>query len=126
MSVTVDVSELRRFASDLGRAPAKVQRGVTPVVMKGATKIKAGMQADMRESPSFRPIASSISYDVNADSGGVEAEIGPRKGSPGSLANIAYFGGSNGGGGTVDILGPLAEEADPFERALLDLAEDAI
>ena len=47
---------------------------------------------------------------------GVEFEIGPdrdRGGKPGRvarLANIAYFGGANGGGGTLDFDRPAKEE----------------
>lgn len=123
MTVSVDVSELRTLAVDLGRAPAKVQRGIRPVVSRGALEVKRKMVADLRESPSFKGVANVVSYDVKVDAGGVEAEIGP---SPTSLTHIAYFGGANGGGNTVDLLGPLGEEVGPFEDALSDLLKDVI
>lgn len=123
MTVSVDVSELRLLGTVLGRVPDHVQRGIRPIVQKGAVEVKNKMRDDMRESPSFRGVANTISFDVKADGGGVEAQIGP---SPTSLTNIAYFGGSRGGGATVDILGPLAEEADPFENALRDLVGDLL
>lgn len=120
MTVSVDVSELRTLSYDLARIPDKVQKGVRPVVAKGAMQVRDKMRADMRESNYFKGNARNISYDLKVDGGGVEAEIGPK---PTQLAHIAYFGGANGGGGTVDILGPLGEEVEPFVSALGDLFE---
>ena len=120
MTVSVDVSEVRTLAVDLARIPDKVQRGVRPVVLKGAMQVRDKMREDMRESVYFKGNAKNISYDLKVDAGGVEAEIGPR---PTRLAHIAYFGGANGGGGTVDILGPLGEEVEPFTKHLGDLFE---
>lgn len=120
MTVSVDVTELRNLAVDMARIPDKVQRGVKPVVAKGAIEVRNKMRADMRESSSFRSAANNISYDLVVDGGGVEGRVGP---SPTGLANIAYFGGSNGGGGTVDILGPLGEEVEPFVENLGKLFE---
>ena len=120
MTVSVDAGELRALSFDLARIPDKVQKGVRPVVVKGAMQVRDKMRKDMRESPSFKGNARNISYDLKVDGGGVEAEIGPK---PTWLAHIAYFGGANGGGGTVDILGPLGEEVEPFVSALSDLFE---
>ena len=120
MTVSVDAGELRTLSFDLARIPDKVQKGVRPVVVKGAMQVRDKMRNDMRESPSFKGNARNISYDLKVDGGGVEAEIGPE---PTWLAHIAYFGGANGGGGTVDILGPLGEEVEPFASALSDLFE---
>ena len=120
MTVSVDASELRTLSFDLARIPDKVQKGVRPVVTKGAMQVRDKMRKDMRESPSFKGNARNISYDLKVGGDGVEAEIGPK---PTWLAHIAYFGGANGGGGTVDILGPLGEEVEPFVSALGDLFE---
>ena len=120
MTVSVDAGELRTLAFDLARVPDKVQKGVRPVVVKGAMQVRDKMRSDMRESTHFKGNARNISYDLKVDGGGVEAEIGPK---PTWLAHIAYFGGANGGGGTVDILGPLGEEVEPFVSALSDLFE---
>lgn len=123
MTVSVDAGELRTLAVDLARIPDKVQKGVRPVVVKGAIQVRDKMRSDMRESASFKGNARNISYDLKVDGGGVEAEIGPK---PTWLAHIAYFGGANGGGGTVDILGPLGEEVEPFTSALGDLLEGVL
>ena len=123
MTVSVDAGELRTLAFDLARIPDKVQKGVRPVVVKGAMQVRDKMRSDMRESRYFKGNARNISYDLKVDGGGVEAEIGPK---PTWLAHIAYFGGANGGGGTVDILGPLGEEVEPFTSALGDLLEGVL
>lgn len=87
------------------------------------------MQADFSRSRSFGMIARTISFDTSVDAGGVEAEIGPDKsrGSGASLAHIAYWGGANGGGGTVrDPAHALEDEGDNFEKALSDLLGDVL
>lgn len=126
MTVSVDVSELRTFATDLQRVPDKVQRGVRPVVSKGALNIKRQLASEMGGSTHFGQIKRAISYDIKVAGDGVEAEIGPRKGSPGSLANIAYFGGAGGGGTVPDPSGALAAESSKFESALSKLLDGVL
>ena len=58
---------------------------------------------------------------------GVSAEIGPKKGSPGSLANIAYFGASRGGGGQVpDPEGALLAELPVLEKYLAEILAEGL
>lgn len=118
-----DAHEVRAFARDLRDASQRVAREVPRVVSKGALNIKTRMVDAMRSSVHFKGAARSISYDMR--DGGFEAEIGPVTGPggvPGDLAHLAYFGGSHGGGGTVeDPQVALDAEVPRFERALLDL-----
>lgn len=126
---SIDASELREFAAVLDAKAQATARQVRQVVSKGAVNIKNQMQVEAAGSRWFR-IASTISYDmreVEAFGGGViEAEIGPnRRFRAARLANIAYFGGANGGGGTIpDPRGALDAEAPRFEKALSDLIGD--
>lgn len=125
----VDVSQLRELISDLGGVPREVTRQVPGVVKKGANNVKKTMQADFSRSRSFGMIARTISFDVSADAGGVEAEVGPDKsrGGAASLAHIAYWGGANGGGGTVrDPAHALEDEGDNFENALANLLDGVL
>ena len=114
----IDASELREFAADMRRYPEQLRPHIRPVVEKGAVKIKKQMRDEMSASPHFKGVTRSITYDIIDRVGGVEAEIGPLPGAPGSLANIAYFGGSRGGGGVPDPRGALEAEVPAFERAL--------
>lgn len=124
-AATFDTSEVRALAADLTAAGSGIASTVRPIVEKGAVKIKAQMRAEMSASVHFKPAARSISYDMHGGQmfgvGVIEAEIGPRTGAgqPGALANIAYFGTSRGGGGSVaDPQGALDAELPHFERAL--------
>lgn len=120
-------NELRAFSADLRAAGSRVAGKVRPVVHKGAGKIKKQLRAEMGASTHFKGITPSVDYSMRSGlgSGGgfIEAEIGPRKGKPGSLANIAYFGGSRGGGTVADPKGALEAEAPHFEKALADVLE---
>lgn len=120
---SVDDHELRAFAADLRSAPQRVVDKVPAIIKKGAVEIKKQMVEEMRGSRSFRGVASSISFDIL--DGGFTAEIGPVSEPgprPGDLTSIAYFGGSNGGGGTVpDPVGALNADAPRMEKVLADL-----
>lgn len=124
--VTADHSEVRAFAQQLERAAADALPEIRAVVQRGALAIKTQMQREMSESRHFRQVGRAVSYDTTMDAGGVEAEIGPRRGRPGSLANIAYFGTSRGGGTVADPQGALDAEAPNVERHILDVLGKAL
>ena len=122
--IEFDASEVRQFAQELGKVSAKVARGIPAVVSKGALNIKKQLAQELAGSTHFKGAAHTVSYDLL--DAGFAAEIGPssESGSPGNLANLAYFGGSNGGGGTVaDPREALTAEGERFIKALADLAE---
>lgn len=123
-SVSIDTSEVAALAADLGRVSAKVQRAAQGVIEKGANNIKRQMVSEAEGSRHFR-LARTISYDMSL--AGMQAEIGPTRGGAGSLAGIAYFGGINGGGGTIpDPEGALLAEAPNVERYLLQIVGEAL
>jgi hypothetical protein len=123
--------ELRAFSKDLTAAGSGIASKVLPVVHKGAGKIKRQLRSEMQASRSFKGITRAIDYSMKygtgsrgaGGAGAIEAEIGPRTGSPGSLANIAYFGGSRGGGTVPDPKGALEAEVPHFEKALGDVLD---
>lgn len=121
-SVSVDASELAGLARDLAAAGDKVERESEPVIERGALNIKNQLREEMSASRHFRPVARAISYDRT----GLEAEIGPERGSPGSLANVAIFGTSRGGGTVPDPIHALEAEAPNVERWLAKVAEGAL
>ena len=126
MGVTIDTSEVRALAADMRAVDSRLVRHVIHVVEKGAVNVKADMRAAANNSKHFK-IARSITYDLSYPDGAVEAEVGPTLGGAGSLAGIAYFGGANGGGGTIeDPQGAADREAPRFEQALSEVAAWAV
>lgn len=124
--MAVDASELRKLATDLSSAPKLVRSEARAIVSKGALNIKNQMRDEVARSRHFR-FAHTISYDLKVSGDSIEAEIGPETGGVGSLAGFAYFGGVNGGGGTVpDPQGALDAEAPNVEKYLAELAEKAL
>ena len=127
MGVDADTSELRQFATDLGNAPAEVALEVREIVQRGALSIKRQLITEMGASRSFKGVASSMSYETTIDADGIEALIGPDKDKGGgALANIAYFGGSRGGGTVPDPQGALDAEAPIVERFIADVLEKVV
>lgn len=96
--ITMDMSELREFTVQLDKAAHFAKAKTRPVIQKAGVNMKRQMQAEAAKSRHFR-IARHISYDTINDGMGVE--VGPEKTGAGNLANIAYFGGVHGGGGTL-------------------------
>lgn len=123
-SISVDTSEVRTLAADMRAVDSRMARHLTPVVKRGAQNIKDDHAAKVRQSSWFR-FAGQVSYDIL--DGGFTAEIGPRAEGAGRLENIAYFGGSNGGGGTVEDPQAAGDRELPnFSRALAEAAEGLI
>lgn len=124
--VTVDNSEFSAYAADLERAARDLPKEIRGVVSKGALNIKNQMNKDLAHSTHFGGVAGSVSYDLRGSGATVEAEIGPEKGAPGSLANVAFFGTSRGGGTVADPAIALNDEAPRFHKALEDLMAKAL
>ena len=120
-NVEIDAHEVKEFASELGKVPTKVVTGVRPAVVKAGVNMKKQLREEMDKSKHFKA-SRSINFDVS--DGGLAVAVGPSKGHPGSIANIAYFGGVNGGGGTVpDPQEALNEESPRFVDAVGDVID---
>lgn len=137
MDISVDLTEVRTLAADLSGTEPELAYKARPVVAEVGDKVWRVMREDMQSSGSFGQIARAITSEVT--DGGYGVEIGPEKGRPGSLANIAYFApsvsvyrggpkwqlevgrGAGRGGGTVrDPREALMEHADEFASKLAD------
>lgn len=114
------MSGARGFAASL-RAASDVSGEVEKVVFKGAMNIKKDLQGQLRGSAHFKGVAPSVTFDIE----GLSAEIGPERGagSGAPLAHFAYWGGANGGGGTVeDPEEALKREIPTFTKHVLEVA----
>lgn len=125
--------ELDALARDLGKMPAHLARGVGQIVRKTALEIKKGMQADLAKSKHFGQVARSVDYDVQEfGMFGAQTflvEVGPNadRAPSAALAGIAYFGGANGGGGTVrDPAFHLEEQTALMEKHISDLTGEGL
>ena len=126
--ITIDTSEVRALAADMRQVDHRLTRHVVPVVERGAMNVREQLRAEAASSAHFR-MARHITYDMKyagfGAGGVIEAEVGPEKAGAGNLANIAYFGGANGGGGTVpDPQGAADSELPRFAKALADIAAE--
>ncbi len=116
-----EIQGLTELVADLRGLPEHARADARQIISRGAVNIKRQLQTEMGSSRHFGQVASAISYDLLDRAGSVEAVVGPTKGSPGSLANIAYFGTSRGGGTVPDPRGALEAEAPEAAKHLLDL-----
>lgn len=120
---SIEVSGAREVIADLTSVSTRLRPDIAAVVKRGANNIKNDLQDQARKSLHFKGFAPGISYDMVDD---FEAEIGPVKGKPGSLANIAYFGTSRGGGTVENPEAALEREIAAFEQHLGDIAERSV
>ncbi|MCT9624288.1 hypothetical protein HWD94_04010 [Pseudarthrobacter equi] len=116
--MSADTSDLDKLSKDFLAIPAEMVSRVKGVVAKSAVNTKKIMQADARKSSSFKKLAPTINYDLKVHEFGgdgvIEAEIGPSGGGAASLAGIAYFGTSRGGGTVRNPEDAMLEEAPNF------------
>ena len=111
MSIDLDVSELRTLAADLGKIPGRLVPEVDGVLKRGALAIKDDLNKQFADSRHFKGAAGSVTFDSTTSVGQVSYEIGPDKDRRGgALANIFFFGGAHGGGGTGDLDGAIGRE----------------
>lgn len=90
-----DFSELNALAADLGDA-ADALPNVKKAVQVTANNVKTAWRGKLQGSSTLPALPYAVSYDVKADRGGVEGEVGFDKGKPqGPLGNISEFGTMN-------------------------------
>lgn len=128
VGMSIDASAVFALSRDIAAAVARVPAEGRQIVSKGALNVKKQQQAEMAASTHFKGIARSITYDLSGGAAFCEAQIGPKSGagSPGNLANIAYFGGSRGGGTVPDPRVALEAEAPGFFAAVEAMAAKAL
>lgn len=130
--ISIDTSGFDAYAGDLKLAVAEIGAEIPKVVGRGALNVKNEWNKAFWDSEHFKGIGGTVSYDTKVTAQFVEAEVGPDKerhpGLPGPprakraapLANIAHFGGANGGGGTVADPQTFLDHEEPRLLAALD------
>lgn len=128
----IDDTELRHLVRHIDSAPTRAMKAAEASAKRGMQNIKTELAKEAQASKHFKMIGPTISYDERFTRKGIEYELGPDKdhsvrgGKPGPLANIAYFGGANGGGGSLDFDGPIDREMPRLENHLRDALGDAL
>ena len=95
---TIDVSQVEDLAKTLAAVPLRSQTLVAAAVKHGAQNIKESVSEDLQSSSNHAFRRIRIHYDMQERGPVVEADIGPEQGGASSLANLAFFGTSRGGG----------------------------
>lgn len=117
--VSVGSADLSSLIAALAKAPDEATSAARAVVQKGALNVKDALNKQAYDSPHFKGVGGSITFDTKVTRRAITAEIGPdkeRRG--GALGNLFFFGGANGGGGTGDIDAPLREEEPKMVKFL--------
>jgi len=126
--MSVDSSDLTELVHDFGEVPGRLAGKVKPIMAKTGLATKKRMQADARASKHFKGLAQSIDYDVRTFGfdgiGVIQVEVGanPDRSPAFALNDIAYFGGSNGGGGTVADPVVAMRQEEPILLGFLQMA----
>lgn len=120
------MSELDSLAADLAAIPARLAKGLPPVVAKGALNVKMSWRANASGNAHAPHYPASITYDLSISPTGIGAEIGPDKDLPqGPLGNILEFGTSKNPP-RLEGARALAEEEPRFYAAVEDAAATAV
>lgn len=95
---TIDISQVKDLSKALAAVPLRNQTLVAAAVKHGAQNIKESVSEDLQSSSNHAFRRIRIHYDMQERGPVVEADIGPEQGGASSLANLAFFGTSRGGG----------------------------
>ncbi|NDK31183.1 hypothetical protein [Nesterenkonia haasae] len=133
MSIHVRMEGLDAVVADLAAAPRQTASKLRPIMRKGGVQMKRKMADAFKGSRSFRQVGRSVDFDFIESSGfgigHMEVEVGPNahRNPAAALAGIAYFGGANGGGGTVPEPDQILEdEANTAVKFLADALGDVL
>lgn len=108
---TIDTSEVSAFVAELGRVESSVLPEVDKLVKRNAQALKDQMVDDAKESPYFRRVGESVTYDSAYRVGEVAYEVGPDKARRGAAGLAgAYLGWPNGGGATLPLDEPVQRQ----------------
>lgn len=120
-----DTTETQKLLDVIDDFQVKAPIEAEAILTKGAVEARKNLIADAKTSRHFRQVGRSISFDKRRTARGVEIELGPDKDRDpaGPLANLAYFGGANGGGGTLDLDEPVERELDVIDDYLQRLGD---
>lgn len=125
--IEFDTSELRKLATDLGNADARIAEGVRATTAKAALNIKKQLQSEAEGHKRFPHFPRSITFDTQIGVNGIEAEIGPDKDRmQGALGNLLYFGTARNGPTLPDPGGALDAEKPNYMEWLGKAAADGI
>lgn len=118
-SFSLDMSGFAPLSASLGRASAALVAVEAAVVKKAVDNIKRETQANISTHPTWRRLASTVSYETF----GLTGVVGYDDRGQGELAGIAEFGSARHA--PHPALMPAAKaEAPRFEKATLNVVAD--
>lgn len=129
MSASIDMSQVLAFAQRLRNAAALGTGGMgaalMPVMDRAGVQMKNQMRTEAMGHKHAPRLPFTIDYSKKVSNAGIEIEVGPKKGGPGSLA-FYYYGNSKIGPSIPDPMGALRAEATRTEAQLTLAAVNAI
>jgi hypothetical protein len=115
--ITIDASEFKTLARDIGLAANVIYAAERAVVVKALVNIKKDTRQAISTSPSWRHLAGTVNYEITALSG----KVGYDDIGQGELAGIAEFGSSRHAPHPA-LMPAFNTEAPRFEKAAVDVA----
>ncbi|MCD1286487.1 MULTISPECIES: HK97 gp10 family phage protein [unclassified Brevibacterium] len=126
----LDTSETQKLIDAVESFETRTRDEAEAILVKGAVEMKRNLKENARGSKYFKQFAKKITYDKKRRASGVEIELGPENDKPtgkkpggGPGAGVAYFGGANGGGGTLDFDEPVEREFDAIDSYMKKLGD---
>lgn len=118
-----DTSEVSTLATDLSKAPNRIQRRAPKVFEVGAYKTKQNLKR-MASGHEYLPgLDGAVAYDRHSD---LNYEVGFDKVGQGNLANIAVYGSVNNAPVMGTPMDALRIELSSIERHLAGEGESAV
>lgn len=126
MSFTIDTSDVRRFAIDLGKAPVSALQGIDDVLHDAAWEMTEVAKNEARGTRWSR-VGRSWTYEPAYGVGEVAYDVGPDRDKDRAAGLLgAYFGWPNGGGGSLSLDVVVDRVDRPIMKSLGKALDDAL
>jgi hypothetical protein len=123
VNISWDASEVNRLATDLSKAPGRIQRAAPKTLRKGAFDVKQRLRRDAEGHAYLPGLAAKAAY---SEFNPLSYEIGFDKDGQGHLGNVAVYGTSNNAPIMSSPADHLRLELPTITRHLGDDGEDSV
>jgi hypothetical protein len=120
-----DFSELNKLAADLGEVSRTARPNVRKAVQVTAHKVRDSWREKLQGSATLPGLPAALSYDVESNAGGVEAEVGFDKQGQGNLGVFSEYGSVNNAPRGFGLASLEENQAD-FVKGILMAVDESL
>lgn len=120
-----DFSDLTKLAADLGEVARSARPNVRKATQVTAQKVRDSWREKLAGSATLPGLPAALSYDIESNAGGVEAEVGFDKQGQGNLGVFSEYGSVNNAPRGFGLASLEENQAD-FVKGILMAVDESL